>query len=90
MRTKLGVAGLPADLNRIATLGEELGISLVLLQDGPCTVDLPDGFSALSLDFSHDELHVMAALKAASLAGVWVADARYRERIESRIGRAHV
>jgi len=93
MRTKLGVAGLPADLDRIATLGEELGISLVLLQDGPCTVDLPVGFSALSLDFSHDELHVMAALKAASLAGVWVADARYRERIESlavRFGWPHL
>ena len=87
MRTKLGIAGMPANLDGIAALGEGLGVALVLLLDEPCPAELPEGVSALSIDFSHDELHVMAGLKAAALAGVWVADARYRERIGSLAAR---
>lgn len=87
MRTRLGVAGVPADLGEIVTLGEELGVSLLLLLDGPCPDFIPKDIPVLSLDFSVEAHEAIQALESASLAGVWVADPRYREPVEALAAR---
>ncbi len=81
MKVRLGVAGLPTDIVSLAAISEALDVSLVFILDGqPEASDLPPGAEAVFID-ADDGFDVLPVLKPLELAGVWVANGRYRRQI---------
>ena len=82
MKTRLGIAGVPSDVDAVERIGAVLGVSLVYLLETGAAIDALPTDAEIYFGGFEDIADWKDDLKSLALSGLWVAEDTYRKSMD--------